>query len=490
MKSEARASTSAASKMPRTLFACAAAVLALLLMFVPSGAYAAGAAPDGSHRLIEIFPDSDSPALAVDIAAQIGAPDTDFMPASQAAFDNVTTVSLPTSDVKYIDGIQYCRNLKYLYLPGNMLADEALGTLVGMAYVSHLDLSDNRLTSAAFAHISGLPLETFLVNGCGIGADGWESLPASITVFELSDNDIGDKGAEAISARFPALVELDVSGNGITDKGAQKLAQMQNRANMAIDITDNHIGSVGMKALIAAGFKSLKMDGQTLTADTVTDGRIAITHKALVDAVDMAGAKISDNGSYDSHTNAITWPAANKDKTYSYTYGVGGYSGTVYVPFKYRAFVYQITFVDGLGHNTVVEAKDEDCAAPPADPKRDGYIFTGWSLVAGDDELFDFGTPITGNLTLYAGWTQNVEDSNEKSSRGSGSGPTSTGGRGDGESGVSKNTGQSNPDTSDSTFPEAAPWGCLISAMTLVFLVRIYYVSRLCRRRARSKRAA
>lgn len=40
---------------------------------------------------------------------------------------------------------------------------------------------------------------------------------------------------------------------------------------------------------------------------------------------------------------------------------------------------------------------------PPEDPTREGYRFTGW-YVEGQTEPFDFTTPITADLTLYAGW--------------------------------------------------------------------------------------
>lgn len=40
----------------------------------------------------------------------------------------------------------------------------------------------------------------------------------------------------------------------------------------------------------------------------------------------------------------------------------------------------------------------------PADPTRDGYTFKGWQLGGAD---YDFGTPVTGNLTLTAVWEEN-----------------------------------------------------------------------------------
>lgn len=40
-------------------------------------------------------------------------------------------------------------------------------------------------------------------------------------------------------------------------------------------------------------------------------------------------------------------------------------------------------------------------AIEPAAPTRPGYNFTGWYL---DGKLYDFNTPVTGDLYLSAGW--------------------------------------------------------------------------------------
>lgn len=44
--------------------------------------------------------------------------------------------------------------------------------------------------------------------------------------------------------------------------------------------------------------------------------------------------------------------------------------------------------------------------APAINPVRDGYLFNGWYTDEACTTLFEFGKPITENLTLYAGWTK------------------------------------------------------------------------------------
>lgn len=45
--------------------------------------------------------------------------------------------------------------------------------------------------------------------------------------------------------------------------------------------------------------------------------------------------------------------------------------------------------------------KKSDTITKPNDPTKDGYSFDNWYL---DDEIFDFETPITNNITLVAKW--------------------------------------------------------------------------------------
>jgi len=47
-----------------------------------------------------------------------------------------------------------------------------------------------------------------------------------------------------------------------------------------------------------------------------------------------------------------------------------------------------------------------DLSEEPPAPLRDGYNFTGWSTSGSTYVPFDFNTPITGNLVLYARWVQ------------------------------------------------------------------------------------
>ena len=51
---------------------------------------------------------------------------------------------------------------------------------------------------------------------------------------------------------------------------------------------------------------------------------------------------------------------------------------------------------------TIIEGKT---VIRPADPSMDGYDFQGWLL---DGKDYDWNTPITGDITLTASWTEKV----------------------------------------------------------------------------------
>jgi oligopeptide transport system substrate-binding protein len=79
------------------------------------------------------------------------------------------------------------------------------------------------------------------------------------------------------------------------------------------------------------------------------------------------------------------------------------------------AKVFTVTF-DSQGGSAVsaVEVEEDLVVAEPTAPTRpdsaDGkaYSFTGWFTDADATDAFDFDTPVTEDLTLYAGWTLNT----------------------------------------------------------------------------------
>ena len=77
--------------------------------------------------------------------------------------------------------------------------------------------------------------------------------------------------------------------------------------------------------------------------------------------------------------------------------------------------LYTVTF-ESNGGSPVPEqtVKENETAEKPEDPTREGYSFNGWYLDESCTVSFDFTTPITADVTLYAKWTENVKPDDPK----------------------------------------------------------------------------
>ena len=73
--------------------------------------------------------------------------------------------------------------------------------------------------------------------------------------------------------------------------------------------------------------------------------------------------------------------------------------------------VYTVTFIDELEGkpNKIPVIHGEKISNPPT-PEQDGWIFEGWYTDENYTALFDFNTPVTQNIKLYAKWTEELSE--------------------------------------------------------------------------------
>ncbi|KAK3605000.1 hypothetical protein CHS0354_000665 [Potamilus streckersoni] len=73
---------------------------------------------------------------------------------------------------------------------------------------------------------------------------------------------------------------------------------------------------------------------------------------------------------------------------------------------KWTINTYTVTFVTGVEGLTIdpIEVNYQGTVTAPNPPSRDGYTFAGWYKEAQFTNVFDFNTPITASITLYAKW--------------------------------------------------------------------------------------
>lgn len=71
---------------------------------------------------------------------------------------------------------------------------------------------------------------------------------------------------------------------------------------------------------------------------------------------------------------------------------------------------HEVAFIVGRG-GSPVEAQqvlDGERASEPPHPQREGYTFAGWCSDVACTQPWNFDTPVTGGVTLYAKWTENA----------------------------------------------------------------------------------
>lgn len=68
----------------------------------------------------------------------------------------------------------------------------------------------------------------------------------------------------------------------------------------------------------------------------------------------------------------------------------------------------KVSFETGEGSKVDFQTTADGKLVKPADPTRNGYTFGGWYTDEACTQAYDFSTPVTADLTLYAKWTKNA----------------------------------------------------------------------------------
>ncbi len=99
--------------------------------------------------------------------------------------------------------------------------------------------------------------------------------------------------------------------------------------------------------------------------------------------------------------------------------GCGG-SGVVIIAYHNSAQQYTVTFNSNGGSDVTSQlVASGNTALQPVDPTRAGYTFFRWCSDSDLTTAFNFSTPVTSDMTLYAAWVINVYSVNFNSNGGS-----------------------------------------------------------------------
>lgn len=107
-------------------------------------------------------------------------------------------------------------------------------------------------------------------------------------------------------------------------------------------------------------------------------------------------------------------------------------SGTLFKLGAVESWTVAFNSNGGSACDTKFVATADGKLVKPADPTRDGYTFGGWYADEACMQAYDFSTPVTADLTLYAKWTKNAVNPGGNGGAGSNGGSGSGTGTGSG----------------------------------------------------------
>lgn len=199
------------------------------------------------------------------------------------------------------------------------------------------------------------------------------------------------------------------------------------------DFTTTLVSSADGSVLPAGGIKgaplvSVQADG-TYVYFTVNYGAtsdyVNYTSGGGVYRYKMGDAQATGAFSAAGHNNYCDSPIACDAKGNLYYIND---SGTL---FKLSGGV-KVSFETGEGSKVDFQTTADGKLVKPADPTRDGYTFGGWYTDEACTQAYDFSTPVTADLTLYAKWTKNAVNPGGNGGAGSNGGGGSGTGTGSG----------------------------------------------------------
>ena len=209
-------------------------------------------------------------------------------------------------------------------------------------------------------------------------------LSKAANLKEIGANAFNGCGVKNVT--FPQNSQLTEIGSGV-------FAYCNNLKNIEIPETVTKIGG--------SAFEQTNLTSIKIPASVTDIGWFAFLHCGQLESVTFApGSKLETIGEYAfsgcTALNTISCESALKEKLS----GVVGES-------KISVTHWNVNFVTDDGTTTKPVENDTTVAELTA-PTKDGYIFAGWYTKDANDKWadkpFDFNTPITDDMTLYARW--------------------------------------------------------------------------------------
>ena len=250
-----------------------------------------------------------------------------------------------------------------------------------------------------------LSLAALLFSACGNSAPVVTSIEVSAqpekTEYRLGEAIVLDGGMLTVnySDNTTQTVSLDADGVTIDEPNMKKAGKK------SITV---HYG--GMRARMNVVVKPIEITFEMNGIGNAIEP-LNLSEAGPVDAADMPADPVADGYVFDGwYVNEALSEAFNRTDVISGDM-------TMYASWRSaQAIPCEVVFdqnYEGAQKNQTLTVETGKPVAAPADPERVGYRFDGWMTAAEGGEAYDFDAKLTGDLTLYAGWTRTAEGVNQ-----------------------------------------------------------------------------
>jgi uncharacterized protein (TIGR02145 family)/uncharacterized repeat protein (TIGR02543 family) len=133
------------------------------------------------------------------------------------------------------------------------------------------------------------------------------------------------------------------------------------------------------------------------------------TNGTVVTVLDNTGSLAKTGYTFSGWNTNSTGTGA--DRTPGTTFAIGSTNVTLYA--KWTIIKYTVTFNSNGGSSVASQSVDYgSLATVPTAPTKTSYVFAGWYSNAGLTTAYNFSTPVTSAITLYAKWEIRDADGN------------------------------------------------------------------------------
>lgn len=272
-----------------------------------------------------------------------------------------------------------------------------------------------------------------IINGYGNGKFEPESFVKVEEAIKMIVCALGFASNIEIDKNDWSKAYLDIAAEkGISDKIKGKKGEEATRGDIAV-LSYSGMGAVKEEAKAESAAKgtpvpsigegtytksqkvtlSSKVDGATIyytiNGDTPTSKSkkytkaITISKTTTLKAIAVKGGKILGDVMSVLYTINIKTSGGGGGGGGS-SFGGGSSSGGASNPTAYTV-AFDLNYTDAVNAPSAQNVTSGSKATKPANPERDGFLFLGWTTSVNGEELFDFNTSVTTNITLYAKWS-------------------------------------------------------------------------------------